>query len=96
MTGKRLSQLWMFFFVLLLTAPCVAQNTDRVVLLVRHAERASQPTDSVLSSRGKKRAECISNLLRDAGVKDIFVTQFVRTQQTAEPLAKKIGLHPAL
>ena len=96
MTGKRFSQLWIFFLVLLLTVSCVAQSTDRVIFLVRHAERASQEKDSVLSPEGKKRAQCLSDVLRDAGVNAIFVTQFVRTQQTAEPLAKKIGVHPVI
>ncbi len=96
MSGKRLSRLGTFIFVLLLTVPCIAQSTGRVIFLVRHAERASQDRDSALSPEGNKRAECLSNLLRDAGVKAIFVTQFARTQQTAEPLARKMGVDPII
>jgi hypothetical protein len=35
-------------------------------------------------------------VLGDAGVAAIFVTQFQRSQQTAEPLATDLGLAPAI
>lgn len=74
----------------------MAQNDDRIIFLVRHAEKASQEKDALLSEAGHKRAECLANLLRDAQIKAIFVTQVVRTQQTAEPLAKQLGLTPTV
>jgi phosphohistidine phosphatase SixA len=40
----------------------------------------------LLSAKGKTRAECLAQTLRDAGIKTVLVTNFERTRQTAEPL----------
>jgi broad specificity phosphatase PhoE len=74
-----------------------AQTT---VLVVRHAERADQAdggkammaTDPDLSAAGRARAESLAAMLKDAGIKTIFTTQYKRTQQTAAPLAKALGV----
>lgn len=85
-------------FCVLLAGPAWAQTT---VFVVRHAERADQAaggamsaTDPDLSAAGRARAESLAALLKDAGVTTIFVTQYKRTQQTAEPLARALGLTP--
>src|SRR3954447_22788812 len=62
------------------------------IFIVRHAERASTDRDSVLSDIGLKRADCLARTLRDAQVKSGFVTEFKRTQQTAEPEMKQAGV----
>lgn len=95
--------------LLLLAAPvvCVGQDAAQAgraadgdakvttVFLVRHAERADVPgQDPPLSERGRARAEALGRLLQSAGVKAIFTSQFARTQQTAEPLAKRLGVGP--
>lgn len=74
--------------------PAVAQPA---VFVVRHAERADDgaammATDPDLSAAGRARAEALAALLKDAGVTAIFATQYKRTQQTAEPLARQLGL----
>lgn len=81
---------------LLFAAPVWAQTT---VFVVRHAERADQAetgtltsTDPDLSAAGRARAESLATMLKDAGVRSIFVTQYKRTQQTAAPLASALGL----
>lgn len=82
---------------LLITSPAAAQSA---VFLVRHAERAdsapaASPTmgaDPDLSEAGRARAESLATLLKDARVTAIFATEFKRTQQTAAPLAKALGL----
>ena len=51
-------------------------------------------TDPDLSDAGRARAESLAAMLKDAGITAIFVTQFKRTQQTAAPLAKALGLTP--
>lgn len=84
---------------LLTAAPAFAQST---VFVVRHAERADQvdggkammATDPDLSAAGRSRAESLAAMLKDASVRSIFVTQYARTQQTAEPLATALGLTP--
>lgn len=58
------------------------------VFVLRHAERAN---DS-LSVAGHARAETLVHVVGEAGILAIFTTQFVRTQQTAEPLATHLGL----
>lgn len=73
-----------------------AQDHGGVVFLVRHAEKASDAKDALLSAQGHKRAACLAHMLGDAGIHAILVTRVVRTQQTAEPLAKKLGVTPTI
>jgi phosphohistidine phosphatase SixA len=79
--------------VVSLAAPAWAQ---KAVFVVRHAERSDQTSDSPLSAQGRARAESLARLLRDAGVSVIFVSQFQRTAQTAQPLAAALKLSPAV
>jgi phosphohistidine phosphatase SixA len=71
------------------TAAAQAPSTgDKLVFIVRHAEKASATDpDSPLSDAGQARAVALAAALRDAGVTDILVTARKRTQQTAAPLA---------
>jgi len=63
------------------------------VYLVRHAERANEPApDPVLNETGKTRAQTLARMLEKAGVKAIYTSQFQRAVQTAEPLAKLLGI----
>ena len=65
------------------------------VILVRHAERTSMTDpDSPLSAEGRQRADALARLLRDASVSAIITSPRVRTQQTAEPLARDRRLTP--
>jgi phosphohistidine phosphatase SixA len=79
-----------------LAAPAAAQG--QTVFLVRHAERAdstpgtSPVADPDLSEAGRARAESLAVALKDAKITAIYVTEFKRTQQTAAPLAKALGL----
>jgi len=86
-----------FLIVVSLAATAAAQQT---VFVVRHAERAdtaagAAPTmaaDPELSDAGRARAESLAAALEDAAVVAIFATEFKRTQATATPLAKALGL----
>ena len=86
-----------FLIVVSLAATAAAQQT---VFVVRHAERAdtaagAAPTmaaDPELSDAGRARAESLAAALKDAKVVAIFATEFKRTQATAVPLAKALGL----
>ena len=82
---------------LLMSASVFAQGT---IFVVRHAERADtsggapamMATDPDLSDAGRARAASLAAMLKDAGVRAIFVTEYMRTQQTAAPLAKALGI----
>jgi phosphohistidine phosphatase SixA len=81
-------------------APVFAQPA---VFLVRHAERADTAegggptmTDPDLSAAGLARAESLATTLRHAKVTAIYTTEYRRTKQTAEPLAKALGLEPTV
>jgi broad specificity phosphatase PhoE len=79
------------------STPAAAQST---IVLVRHAERAdtapgispTMPADPDLSDLGQARAESLATALKDAKITAIYATEFKRTQQTAAPLAKALGL----
>ena len=65
------------------------------VILVRHAEKAVVPPenkDPDLSEAGLARAEQLKKMFGDSGIAAIYATQYKRTQQTAKPLAEKLGL----
>jgi phosphohistidine phosphatase SixA len=84
----------------LFTAVAGMAAAQPTVLLVRHAERAdagmsgagSMATDPDLSDVGRARSESLARMLKDAGIVAIYVTEFKRTQQTAAPLAKALGI----
>lgn len=84
------------FPVLFLCQLAAAQQNVRTVFLVRHAEKASSAPDAPLSPEGEKRAECLASMLKDAGIKQIYVTDAMRTQQTAAPLAKALKMKPTI
>lgn len=68
-----------------------AQNA-KTVFFVRHAEKASEARDALLSDVGQKRASCLAGVLADAGVQNIIATDVKRTQQTAQPLADHLRM----
>ena len=77
-------------------SPAAAQPT---IFVVRHAERAD--TDQAPARRwpltrpvgcGAGSAVSLATLLKDAKITAIYATEFKRTQQTAAPLAKALGL----
>lgn len=74
-----------------LAAPAFAQ---KAIVVVRHAEKADQSTDPVLSAEGGARAQVLAKTLAGMDVKAIYVTQYQRTALTADPLAKAAGLKP--
>jgi phosphohistidine phosphatase SixA len=66
------------------------------VVLVRHAEKASNDPDAPLSAQGQQRAECLARVLKDSAIKRIYVSDTKRTQQTADPLARALGIKPTV
>lgn len=84
--------------ILVLAAPvmlAIAQQPE-TILLVRHADRASNAPDSILSPAGQQRAECLARTLQPAGISAIYATEMERTQQSAEPLAQGLHIEPTI
>lgn len=86
----------LIFPALLLAHMAFAQQETRIVYLVRHAEAASSAPDAALTPAGQKRAECLARTFKDAGIKQIFVSDAKRTQETAAPLAKELKITPTI
>ena len=65
-----------------------------VVILVRHAEKNIEPGNSnpSLSPAGQQRAQELVRVLGNADITAIYATQYLRTQQTAQPLATHLSL----
>ncbi|HEX4383299.1 MAG TPA: histidine phosphatase family protein [Myxococcales bacterium] len=84
------------FAALLLSFAAQAQE---VVVLVRHAEKVDESKNPKLSTAGEARAKALAAKLKDAGITSIWTSEFIRTQETAKPLADALGLtlkvHPA-
>ena len=93
---RRQSKVKLFLRVLLpavlLSQLALAQQQTRLVYLVRHAEAASTAPDAPLTPAGEKRADCLARTLKEAGIRQIYVTDAKRTQQTAAPLAKALNI----
>jgi len=66
----------------------------RHVFLVRHTERVWEGEDPPLTAEGEARAKALAATLGDAGITAIITTQWRRTRDTAEPLAKLLKLEP--
>ena len=81
----------------ILLLPHVA-GAQEVIYIVRHSDPPSTLNfdeildETPLSESGQQRAKILAERLKDAGVTAIYATQTKRTVETAEPLAKTLGL----
>lgn len=66
--------------------PSAARPT--VYYVIRHAER-DPGVDPPLNDEGVARAQALANALELAGVDEIVATEFIRTQQTGQPLSDR-------
>jgi broad specificity phosphatase PhoE len=81
------------FSLLLLGLFVSAAAAQSTIFVVRHAEKAkSDNNDPDLSEAGRARAESLAKTLKDGNITAIYATEFKRTQQTAGPIAKALGL----
>lgn len=69
-----------------------AAQTNKTIVLVRHAEKMppvdTDKGDPDLSAEGKQRAERLAKVLKKYKPHEIFATDYKRTKQTVEPIAK--------
>ena len=83
-----------FLAALVLTLATSFAAAEPIIFLARHAEKAkggADPKNPELSEAGRGRAELLARMLKDAGVTAIFATEYKRTQQTAEEIARASG-----
>ena len=66
------------------------------VILVRHAEKAGAGGDVPLSPAGIARANELVRVLAGTSIAAIYVTPYIRTEQTAQPLATAHHLDPVI
>ena len=67
---------------------------QQAVVLVRHAElqgaAMAEPKHLPLSEAGEARAKRLATMLKDSDIGAVYVTDFVRTSKTGEPLAREL------
>lgn len=73
---------------LLFAGPAMAQT----VIVVRHAEKADNSADPVLSAAGEIRARALAQVVANAHPSHIFTSTLQRTQGTALPAAQSHGV----
>jgi phosphohistidine phosphatase SixA len=80
--------------------PVAPSTAEPAIFVVRHAERADggsgvspmMGSDPDLSDAGRARAESLATILKNAGITTILTTEYKRTRQTAEPIARQLAL----
>jgi len=82
------------FLLLILAHGMYAQESEKIftIYLVRHAEKelsAENPKDPALTPCGEKRAESLANLLKNVQLDVIYSTEYIRTKETAQPVANE-------
>lgn len=80
------------FFVILSATSCTTTH----YYLVRHAERLDSSADSPLSPAGHTRAIALKDVLLAKNIDTILVSNRLRTQQTAQPLAEALHIRPTI
>lgn len=86
------------FVLILLTSAFAVEPAEPVagpltVVVVRHAEKADDGgADPELSVAGRARARALVQVLERTLVDAVYATQYKRTRQTVEPLARHFGL----
>jgi broad specificity phosphatase PhoE len=95
--------MWLLLLVLLAAAFVAYRSatsaTTTTVVLVRHAEKELVTIDDPpLSAAGERRAERLAQIFGDVRgvgrIDGLYVTATRRTQQTAMPLAARLGVKP--
>ena len=77
--------------IILYAAVGWAQST---IFVVRHADRYGTEPDPSITPEGQRQSESLARVLADTHVTRIFISEALRTRQTAAPAAERFGLKP--
>lgn len=66
-------------------------GTTTTIILVRHTER-EPGFDPPINAEGVVRAQRLADVLAENGVTAIYVADFIRNHQSAQPIADRLGL----
>jgi phosphohistidine phosphatase SixA len=78
------------------SVPAASEHEPLVVFLVRHGEKADVSKDPELSPAGRERAAALATALRSAEIEHVHSSDFIRTRDTAAPIATEYGLEVEL
>jgi broad specificity phosphatase PhoE len=78
----------------LLLLNCDTAYAQKVVYIVRHAERLNDSDDSPISPAGHARAKALAAILKDAKIKGIYISHWTRTKETAQPFVDVSHITP--
>ena len=82
-----------FFAGFLIVISCLLSAcSTTIVYIVRHGEKVNESDTTNLSPAGYVRANALAEVLTDQHIDSIFTTPYRRTQQTAQPLARRLNL----
>ena len=87
-----MKQAFIIAAMLLLSACANTVPTTDTVFLVRHAEKTAEKNDPGLTEAGKARAVALADRLDGEGITHIHSSDYIRTRDTAAPLANRLGL----
>lgn len=76
---------------LLLLLALLSSCTTTRYYFVRHAERLNNSADSPLSEFGFQRAQILKDTMLNKHIDEIYVSTYIRTQQTGQPLADALS-----
>ncbi|HEX2606468.1 MAG TPA: phosphoglycerate mutase family protein, partial [Flavisolibacter sp.] len=82
------------YFCYVMVLLCISCKTT-TIYVVRHAEKESASAmsgDVPLSAAGQQRAEALKDMLINKNISGIYTTNYIRTRNTAKPLADALGL----
>ncbi len=84
-------------FSLLVSFNIHSQSSDVTsLILVRHSEKSDIGDDPELSEKGIERAGMLASMFKDVTFDAIYSTNFQRTRQTVDPIAKQRNIRVRL
>lgn len=84
----------MRYVALLIFLLCLTSCSNTTYYVVRHAEKQNDTDTSPLTTAGTQRANALADRLSNKDIRLIFVSDKRRTQDTADPTARRFHLTP--